>query len=138
MGYDPDYGKYSPGMYLIMKVIEGFCGASGEKEISGIDFGLGDAQYKQILGNVQWQDASAYIFAPTLRGLGLNALRTPIIAVDRAGRRALERMKLLPKVKKLWRQRAAPKARRQGAGGLEPIGQPARREEQGRAPVSAE
>ena len=107
MGYDPDYGKYSPGMYLIMKVIEGFCGASGEKEISGIDFGLGDAQYKEILGNLNWQDASFYLFAPTLRGAGLNAVRTPILLLDRIGRKLVERANMLPKIKRLWRNRVA-------------------------------
>ncbi|HEY6272604.1 MAG TPA: GNAT family N-acetyltransferase, partial [Terriglobales bacterium] len=60
MGYDPDHGKYSPGMYLIVQVVEDFCKRSGEEGIAAIDFGLGDAQYKEILGDVQWQDASAY------------------------------------------------------------------------------
>jgi CelD/BcsL family acetyltransferase involved in cellulose biosynthesis len=136
MGYDPDYSKYSPGMYLINQVIESFCNSN--EEIAAIDFGLGDAQYKEILGDVQWQDACAYVFAPTLRGLALNAMRTPIMAIDRAGRQALGRVKLLSKLKKLWRRRAAltgqPPLRRQKG----PTARPPNHDEQERVSVNAQ
>ena len=101
MGYDPEYSKYSPGMYLIMRVIEDI---SNQGEVRAIDFGLGDAQYKQILGNVQWQDVSAYIFGPTLRSLGLSAIRTPASLIDRAAKMVLEESALLVRIKKLWRK----------------------------------
>jgi CelD/BcsL family acetyltransferase involved in cellulose biosynthesis len=103
MGYDPDYGKYSPGMYLIIHVIEDFCKRSGEGEVAAIDFGLGDAQYKEILGNLTWQDVSFYVFAPTPRGIALNALRTPIKFLDQWSKNLLARTKLLQKVKRTWR-----------------------------------
>jgi CelD/BcsL family acetyltransferase involved in cellulose biosynthesis len=105
VGYDPEYSAYSPGMYLMIRAIEGFCNRNGDEKVSVVDFGLGDAQYKEELCNSRWQDATVYLFAPTLRGLALNAVRTPIILLDRIGRKVLERAKLLQRVKKMWRTR---------------------------------
>lgn len=109
MGYDVEFKKYSPGMYLIMKVLEELC-AGGQKEIDVIDFGMGDAQYKEVLGSTQWQDVSCYLFPPTPKGLALNALRTPAAFVDRVARNALERTALLHRVKKMWRAGVRPSA----------------------------
>lgn len=106
MGYDPAYAKYSPGMYLIMKTVEGFINRSGTTGPSQIDWGLGDAQYKEVLGNRDWKEAPLYIFAPTFRGIRLSALRTPLALTDRTLRNVLERSALLSKVKKIWRSRA--------------------------------
>lgn len=103
MGYDPTYSKYSAGMFLVMKVTEDLCKQKKAGVIEGIDFGLGDAQYKEVLGNKKWQDATPYIFGPTLRGLGLNLLRTPTLVADRIARRALKQTGLLLKIKKTWR-----------------------------------
>jgi hypothetical protein len=104
MGYDPLHAKYSPGMYLMTKVIEDLCNGKGrEEKVSLIDFGLGDAHYKEVLGDLEWNDASVYIFAPTLKGAGLNVLRIPALLVDRILRRGLERTNLLAKIKRIWR-----------------------------------
>ena len=99
MGYDPGYQRYSPGSVLQVKVLEDLC-QDGIKEL---DFGLGDAMYKQRLANCCWQEASAYIFAPTLTATAINAIRVPTIVLDRMLRKVLERSKLLAKVKKRWR-----------------------------------
>jgi Acetyltransferase (GNAT) domain len=101
MGYDPGYQRYSPGSVLQMKVLEDLC-KDGVKEL---DFGLGDAMYKQRLGNCSWREASVYMFAPTLAATAINALRTPTMVLDRTLRKALECTKLLEKVKKSWRSR---------------------------------
>jgi CelD/BcsL family acetyltransferase involved in cellulose biosynthesis len=103
MGYDPTYHEHSPGMYLLMRVIEDMCADRIASGIEEIDFGLGDAQYKQVLGNVEWQDAEVRIFAPTIRGFLLNALRTLWALLDRLARRALGHAGLLSKVKNRWR-----------------------------------
>jgi hypothetical protein len=105
MGYDPEYGRYSPGMFLMMRVIEGLCEGQGSTDVAQIDFGLGDAQYKEILGNCTWQEASMFIYAPTLKGLALFLLKTPMAFVDHAVRKGLEKTQLLQRVKALWRRR---------------------------------
>jgi hypothetical protein len=107
MGYNPEHSKYSPGLYLVTRVIEDFCKSGEQRKVDAVDFGLGDAEYKETLCNVQWQDASTYVFAPTARGLLLNAIRTPILLFDRFTKRALERTGLLAKMKRLWRNQVA-------------------------------
>lgn len=108
MGYDPAYARHSPGMFLIMKVIENLCDHQGLEDIEEIDFGLGDAQYKEMLGNRDWLDASVYMFAPSIKGIGLNLLRTPLMALDRTARRTLERTRLVGRMKRLWRGMVQP------------------------------
>jgi CelD/BcsL family acetyltransferase involved in cellulose biosynthesis len=109
MGYDAEYGKYSPGMFLVVRVIEDFC--SQNQNVRQIDFGLGDAQYKEVLGNQEWQEASVHIFGPSLRGCGLNALQVPVMLLDRAARKVLQETKLLARIKKFWRERLRPRSK---------------------------
>ena len=104
MGYDPSLARYSPGTYLLLQVIDGFCLGS-EREVRAIDFGLGDAAYKELLGDHQWQEATVYLFGRNPRCIVLNLLRTPILLLDRALRHALQRTNLLSRVKHAWRQR---------------------------------
>jgi Acetyltransferase (GNAT) domain len=99
MGYDPGYQRYSPGSVLQVKVLEDFC----QDGIRELDFGLGDAMYKQRFANCSWQEGSAYIFAPTFAATAINTLRIPTMFLDRMLRKVLERTKLLAKVKKRWR-----------------------------------
>jgi hypothetical protein len=110
MGYDPAHSRYSPGMYLVMKVIAQFCNRPGADGIEEIDFGLGDAQYKEILGDREWRDASEYIFGPSMRGLAANLLRTPALLVERAARASLRRAGLVSRMKRIWRGRIRQRA----------------------------
>jgi Acetyltransferase (GNAT) domain len=105
LGFDPAYKSSSPGMFLTVRVIEDFCGHNVPDAIEEIDFGLGDAQYKQVLGNRSWQDATVLIFGPGFRGLKLNALRTPIVLIDQLAKLALGKAGLLRKIKRSWRDR---------------------------------
>ncbi len=81
LGYDPSLAKYSPGMYLIVKVIEGFCDGNRD-EVTAIDFGPGPAQYKEVLSTEEWRSMAVYIFASTLKGFTINFIRTLIGGVD--------------------------------------------------------
>jgi hypothetical protein len=101
-GYDPDFAKYSPGTFILLKVIEDSV-RSGVKEI---DFGLGDAWYKEFFCNSRWHEASLYIFAPTLKGLALNVLRTPVVLIDHLTKRSLAKVGGLQTIKTAWRRHA--------------------------------
>jgi len=105
IGYDAGLGKYSPGMYLTTKVIEGFCGGNSEG-VTAVDFATGHAQYKEVLSNQKWREVSIYIFAPTLKGISFNFARTVIGGMDQAIKKVLERTNLLRRVKKVWRDHA--------------------------------
>ena len=106
LGYDPEYAKYSIGMYLVVTVLENFIIHAVTDQPERIDWGLGDAQYKEVLGDQNWQETSLYIFAKTFRGILLNTFRTPVVFIDEILKKVLERTKLLQKVKKIWRDRA--------------------------------
>ena len=111
MGYDPEFRRFSPGMVLIMKVIEGFCSAATGDAVKDLDFGLGDAEYKSALCSEKWMEAPVYIFSPTLRGLKLKAMRSATRAIDRSARKILTSSKFLPRLKRAWRDRLAKKAK---------------------------
>lgn len=108
VGYDPEFGKYSPGMFLLTNVIEGFCNGSREG-VKALDFGPGNAQYKELLSNQRWQETSVYIFAPSLKGIILNLVRTIVVGMDQTIKKALARTDLLRRIKKAWRALVTPK-----------------------------
>lgn len=107
MGFDPEYSKYEPGMYLVINVIEELCRENQAQKAVRIDFGIGDSEWKTILGNQSWCEESVCIFAPTATAVGVNSLQTLVAAIDRAGRAILRRSNLLPRVKRAWRNRIA-------------------------------
>jgi hypothetical protein len=112
IGYDNGFAKYSPGMFLQTKVIEGFCDGNREG-VTGIDFGPGNAQYKELLSNQRWRETAVYIFAPSLKGISLNVVRSIVVGMDQTIKRVLARTNLLQRIKKSWRAHATPKEARQ-------------------------
>lgn len=109
-GYDPEIAKYSPGMYLMTKVIEDFCNGK-DAEVTKIDFGTGGAPYKAALGISEADESPVHIFSQSLKGIELNLLRSLTTGIHEPLKRALDKTKLLAKIKKAWRTRAGQKAR---------------------------
>jgi Acetyltransferase (GNAT) domain len=116
VGFDADFAKHSPGMFLITKVIEGFCDANREG-VTAVDFGPGHAQYKEVLSTQNWHETCVYIFAPSLKGMSLNLLRSSIEGLEQIAKKLLARTNLLQKIKKRWRAaRSEPKEAAQVSG----------------------
>ena len=65
------YAKYSPGTYLLTHVMEDLC----RDGVAAIDFGIGEALYKQRFGRATWQETEVYLYAPTWRGMRVKAIR---------------------------------------------------------------
>lgn len=107
MGYDPEFRQFSPGMFLIMRVIEGFCNHANGDTVKELDFGLGHAEYKTMLCSKTWLEARVYIFSPTLKGLALKSIRTTTGVIDGSARKLLVSAKLFPRLKRAWRDRLA-------------------------------
>jgi len=103
LGHDPAFGKHSPGMYLVMNVLEAFCGQS---EVIVVDFAAGEGQYKQVLGNRNWKETPLYLFARSWKGLKLSLFRYLTTRIDLAAKKVLDHTALLRKFKKYWRARA--------------------------------
>ncbi len=100
-GYDPDFRKYEVGTQVFLKLVESLC----REGVAEIDFGLGDALYKQRFGDECWEDGSVFIFAPTLKARWLNLVRTGVQGPAQAGRRALDRLGLEQRLKTFWRKK---------------------------------
>jgi len=85
-GYDPAHGKLKVGQYLQLRMMEDLC---SDPEITRLDYGFGEAQYKRSFGDTTWTEADVMMFAPTLRALRSNAARTGVGVAARAAKRAL-------------------------------------------------
>lgn len=72
VGYDPVWGKFSPGIFLFLKILEDL----RNEDIATVDLGFGDIQFKHCFGGLRTVESSVHIYAPTLRGIQLNLLRT--------------------------------------------------------------
>jgi len=104
-GYDSHYRDYAPGTFLLTKMIEDFC----REGLQGIDFGLGDALYKQRFGNYHFEESPVFLFAPHWKGLTLKIAHSITGVAGRAMKEMLSRTNLLMKVKSWWRGRLAQK-----------------------------
>jgi hypothetical protein len=113
LGYDPEFRRSSPGMVLIMQVIERFCRRANGDAVRELDFGLGHAEYKVALRTNGWLEAAVYIFGPTLKGLILKSMRTTTMVIDSCARKILASTEYFPRLKKAWRGRLATNAKRE-------------------------
>lgn len=114
--YDPKFRDYSVGTFLLAAVAEDFC----REGVKAIDFGFGEAEYKERFANRTKIEGSVCIFAPKSKGLLLNAISTSSSALDTLTRKVLDRTKLLPRMKKIWRSRLARKASKSEQGATLP------------------
>ena len=105
-GYDPEYRKYELGTVVFMRMVDELC----REGVEAIDFGLGDAQYKQRFGDESWDEAVVRIFSPRLRGIALNAAQTCIEGPVVCLRSLLRRSDLQQRLKTLWRKRLLKKS----------------------------
>jgi hypothetical protein len=106
LAFDPDHAKHSPGMYLLMRVIDELCDAPQGRVCDLVDFGIGHAGYKARLGNTERVDVSIWFFAPRVKGAALNICRSVAAGVNHSAKALLSRFALLDEVKRRWRARA--------------------------------
>ncbi len=102
-GYDPGYRDYSLGTFLLISMVEDFC----KENVRAVDFGFGQAEYKDRFSNERAMEASVYIFSQGTKGLFLNGSLTIASSIDGALRAMLDRVDLLPRIKRIWRARSA-------------------------------
>lgn len=99
-GYNPIYRPYEIGTILLLKVIESFCGT----DITTIDFGLGDAEYKQRFGTEHFQECSLLVFKKGLKGRGLHTLHWIATAFGDFAKRLLDKLNATQRIKTFWRR----------------------------------
>jgi hypothetical protein len=100
-GYDPGFRKYELGTLVFVNMVEQLCA----ERVEAIDYGLGDALYKQRFGDQSWQEASVRIFAPSFRAMALNVVQTSLEMPALWLKSLLERAHLQQRIKTLWRRR---------------------------------
>lgn len=106
----PDMSDFEPGTLVFMYMLDCLC----REKVAFLDFGLGDAFYKQRFGTEHWQETILCLFAPRAKGLLLNLTDTASRLVNHAGRSMLGKLGSLRKLKKKWRQKLAKNAAANG------------------------
>jgi hypothetical protein len=87
-GFDPAFAEHRPGLCLIARVLEDICADPG---VGALDFGLGDATYKERLGCSSSFESDLVVFAPRLRPLAINLVSSALVLVARPLHRFHER-----------------------------------------------
>lgn len=100
MGFDSRFGKYSPGLHLLLHSIEECF--EPDRRATEIDFGGGDRQYKRAICNQSCKDGPVRLYALSFGGFKLNCLQSGTSAIDGCARKLLLRSPLLQKLKKTW------------------------------------
>lgn len=106
-GFDPAFRKYEPGTLLFHIMIQELCSRGVER----VDFGFGDALYKQRYGDTSWIESSVFVFAPNWNGLRLAIARLAADRTSRLGRSLLKKLKIHEQSKHRWRDRVTPASR---------------------------
>jgi hypothetical protein len=99
-GYDPEYRSYRLGTCLFIKMLDDFY---KDKNIMLVDFGIGDAEYKDLYGNKQWMECTSLHFRPNLKNILIFIILNSTTALNTFFRNILEKTNMLNKIKKLWR-----------------------------------
>lgn len=100
-GYDPSFRDYEVGTVLLMQVFQDHCGNG----VEWVDFGLGDAGYKQRFGTEHFSETSYLLFSGSVRGLALNLSHRFTLATASVAKWVLDRLKLTQQLKTAWRRR---------------------------------
>lgn len=101
-GYTSTFARHGVGTYLQLRMFADLC---ADRDVSIVDFGWGDADYKKRFGTESWLEHDAVLFAPSARGRQVALTSNALRAADQAARRVLARLGLVRQVKRAWRQR---------------------------------
>ena len=99
-GFDPDLYRYAPGTMVFLQMADELI----KEGVRKVDFGFGDAPYKQQFGDRCWSEATVQFFAATAKGQTLRYSLGICDTVNNTGRRMLDRAGVLSRAKKLWRR----------------------------------
>lgn len=100
-GYDPDLHEFEVGTLGLLRTIDELV----REGVRKLDFGFGDADYKKRLANQCRQEATVHLFAPTLKGITLRASLGLFATLDSVGRRLMQKVGVVHRLKTLWRRR---------------------------------
>lgn len=99
-GFDSSFKDFAAGQILFIKMVEHLYSAGG---ISSMDFGFGDAIYKQRYGDRNWEESDLSVFAATPGMLLANTMRKSAALLRWIMEKVLQRFDVLSRIKKQWR-----------------------------------
>lgn len=102
-GFDPAYRKYDPGTVLLDHMIKDL--STVYPSVRNMDYGFGDAFYKQRFSNERWYECSLRIAAPNIKGYCLNLLNAANGFASKLAIAVLQRGGKVQRLKSAWRRR---------------------------------
>jgi hypothetical protein len=115
-GYDPGFQRYGVGKYIQFRALEDLC---RDGDVTVLDFGYGDAEYKREWCNSRQEEADLVLFRLSWAGLLGNAMRTGEIKGFENLKRLLKSSGLFASVKRAWRARRRKNSRNGPSSGAE-------------------
>ena len=106
--YDPDYFDIEPGTNIFLEILDEL---STENRIAYVDFGFGDARYKRNFSDLSWKEEDVYIFAPKIKCVTINLVKTMFSAMSEFAEKILRQTNFYQKIKKYWRIRLTQKSK---------------------------
>lgn len=97
----PEHRQVAPGTYLVRRVIERL----QQEQLRWLDFGFGEAPYKELHGTLHRRDMTLHLFANSRAARTARALDIGVKWVDRTARRLLESTGLQDTARRLRRRR---------------------------------
>ena len=95
------FKKTNPEQFLFMKMIEDL----SKIRVKEIDFGFGDALYKNRYGDESWEESSVYIYAPSWKGAKMNAYSMLTGKIHHYSEKLAKKADILQKIKTKWRRK---------------------------------
>lgn len=115
IGYDPEWRQYNVGTVLFLMVLEELC---VDPDIEALDFGFGDADYKQQYGDECWSEAYLHVFSSRAYPVCINILQFLIASLSLSARFLADKMNFTTLLKRGWRGRLQKKTQnKQGTVG---------------------
>ncbi len=99
--YNNKYRQLSPGIFLLRRMIELFI----KQNIEVIHFGYGDSPYKRMFGNEVVEEATFRIYGSGLKAKYAQLLDKTTLTTTSKLSEILEKIHLLNKIKKAWRNK---------------------------------
>lgn len=102
--YDPILSQYELGTLIFVRL----CDELSKEGVRKLDFGIGDAVYKQRFGDRSWREGTVRLFAPTAKGAILRACSGLFTVIDKIGRTVIQKLGFLDRLKTGWRRQLTP------------------------------
>jgi CelD/BcsL family acetyltransferase involved in cellulose biosynthesis len=101
IGYDPDHARLAPGNYLLARIVAELI-ETGVADV--LDFGRGDAEYKQVFGNRSYEEGAMLLTQRTLYARGAAGAERLFAAASRAVAHSFDRLGVKQTIKTFLRR----------------------------------